>query len=49
MKKTCQSAADALFANTSKACKELHKAAKKRLREKARRDWWAANGNKKKS
>lgn len=48
MKKQCpeSSAADALFAKSSAACQALHKAAKKRLRAKARKEWWTKNGKK---
>jgi len=35
-----------LFAGQSKATKRLHADAKKRLRERKRREWWSTNGHK---
>lgn len=48
MKKTsnaAQSDADRLFASSSKACRELHKAAKKQIRARKRKEWWNKNGS----
>jgi len=45
--KSCQksetSPEDSLFEKTSSACKALHKASKKLLRQRARKEWWDKN------